>query len=103
MDDIKCVTKFLRKSPPNAVLLYIISNLFTFDEETILCRPFSVVFLCRADTQKEAGGDDVSVLRVNRCDVTDIGEYTCEATNRLGNAADSVIVTGMKLSYLHQS
>jgi len=58
--------------------------------------PFQLYFVCCADSQKEAGGDDVSVLRVHRCDVTDVGEYTCEATNRLGYAADSVVVTGLK-------
>ena len=49
-----------------------------------------------ADSRKTAEGDDVSVLRVDRCGVTDVGKYTCEAENRLGRAADNVVVTGLK-------
>jgi len=51
--------------------------------------------------RKDAEGDDVSVLRVDRCHVSDVGEYTCEATNRLGYASDSVIVTGLKQSCVY--
>ena len=49
-----------------------------------------------SDSRKTAEDDDVSVLRVDRCDVDDVGEYTCEAENRLGRATDTVVVTGVK-------
>ena len=55
---------------------------------------------CCAGSRKTTEGDDVSVLRVDRCDVTDVGVYTCEAVNRLGRAADSVTFTGLRASRL---
>ena len=56
-----------------------------------------------ADSRKTAEDDDVSVLRVDRCDVTDVGEYVCEAENYLGRSADRVVVTGLKTSSCHNS
>jgi len=63
--------------------------------------PGHLVYICacvHADVRETAEGDDVSVLRVDRCDVTDVGVYTCEAENRLGHAAANVIVTGLQTS-----